>query len=226
MNNLMLFEGNEVKIIIGENGEPLFELYSTGMALGHVKIAKGKPYPRKTRIDKCVKNAEISTVIHGDTTFINIEGLKKLISVSHTENKIYFINWLKENKFIEYDEVFITTRKEILFINELENALKPFNIKGEKQHRVLNYEIDYYIELLNVAIEYDENNHCNYSYEQHEGRQLEIEKELGCKFIRVTDYNTLGYNIGLVIKEIFNILSYDESYKQQEIPGQISFFDN
>lgn len=197
----------------------MFELYSTGMALGYVESKKGKLYARKQRIEKCIENAEISTVVHGCTTFINIEGLKKLISISHTENKIYFINWLKENKFIEYDEVFITTRKEILFINELENALKPFNIKGEKQHRVLNYEIDYYIPSLNIAIEYDENSHCNYSYEQHEGRQLEIEKELGCKFIRVTDFNTLGYNIGLVIKEIFNILSYDELYKRQEIPG-------
>ena len=33
-NCILFFEDNEVEIIIGENGEPLFELYSTGMALG------------------------------------------------------------------------------------------------------------------------------------------------------------------------------------------------
>lgn len=29
---------------------------------------------------------------------------------------------------------------------------------------------------FNIAIEYDENNHKNYTYEQQEGRQKEIEK--------------------------------------------------
>ncbi|WP_281418911.1 hypothetical protein [Clostridium lacusfryxellense] len=40
MNNLMKFEEQEVSIIVGENGDPLFELYSTDMALGQVKTAK------------------------------------------------------------------------------------------------------------------------------------------------------------------------------------------
>ena len=32
-----------------------------------------------------------------------------------------------------------------------------------------------------------------------------LKKELGCKFIRVTDKESDEYNIGLVIKELFNI---------------------
>ena len=96
-------------------------------------------------------------------------------------------------------------RKEVTFINKLETALIPFKLKGIKQFRILNYRIDYYISNLNIAIEYDENNHKNYSYKAHEGRQKEIEKELGCRFIRVSDKNSDEYNIGLVIKEIFNI---------------------
>ena len=36
----MMFEGSEVKIIVNEKGEPLFELYSTGMALGYIKQKK------------------------------------------------------------------------------------------------------------------------------------------------------------------------------------------
>ena len=39
----MLFEGTEVKIIVNEKGEPLFELYSTGMALGYSRT-DGKTY--------------------------------------------------------------------------------------------------------------------------------------------------------------------------------------
>ena len=41
------------------------------------------------------------------------------------------------------------------------------------------------------------------------GRQRNIEKELGCRFIRVSDNNTNAYNIGLVIKKIFNINKND-----------------
>ena len=58
---------------------------------------------------------------------------------------------------------------------------------------------------MNITIEHDENEHASYKYEEHEGRQKEIEKELGCKFIRVTDKESDEYNIGLVIKELFNI---------------------
>ena len=52
-------------------------------------------------------------------------------------------------------------RQEIEFINQLEKALKSFNIQGEKQFKVLSYRIDYYIPSLNIAIEYDENDHSN-----------------------------------------------------------------
>lgn len=206
MEELMEFEGVNVGVIQDENGEPLFELYSTGMALGYVKYnTVGKIYPRKDRINRVVENAEISTVVQGDEPFINLNNLKKFISISHTMNRLKFIEWLAKNEFVSYDEIFNSTRKEILFLNELEYALIPFNLKGIKQYKVLNYRIDYYIPTLNIAIEYDENNHNNYSYEAHEGRQKAIENKLKCKFIRVSDKNNLGYNLGLVIKNILDI---------------------
>ena len=200
------FEGRKLDVILNEDGEPLFELYSVGMALGYARPnTTGKLFPRKDRIDKTLKNAEIIGVDHDGQTYINIEDIRKMISLCHTENKIKFIEWLKSNGFITQTEVFNTTRKEINFLNKLEQALKPFNITGIRQYNVLNYKIDYYIPNLNIAIEYDENRHSNYTYEQHELRQQEIEKELNCEFIRVTDFETNEYNIGLVIKEIFNI---------------------
>ena len=94
-------------------------------------------------------------------------------------------------------------RKEIEFLDLLEEALEPFDIKGERQYSILNYRIDYYIPKLNIAIEYDENEHKHYTYEAHDGRQLEIEKELGCRFVRVSDNKSNAYNIGYVIKELF-----------------------
>lgn len=49
MTNLMMFENCKVEIIQDDNGEPLFELYSTGAALGQVVSAKGKIYPNKKK---------------------------------------------------------------------------------------------------------------------------------------------------------------------------------
>lgn len=88
------------------------------------------------------------------------------------------------------------------FIDQLQDALKPFGIYGERQYKVLNYRIDFYIERLNIAIEYDENDHKGYSYEQHEDRERKIKDILGCRFIRVSDKNSNAYNIALIIKEL------------------------
>ena len=217
IESLNNFEGHELKILINEDGEPLFELYSIGMVLGYAKW-DGKSYfdngnqkifPRKDRIEKIVKNAGIIGVCQGGTQYINIDDIRKFISLCHSKNKTNFIEWLKLNNFISYKEVFDTTRKEINFLDKLERTLKPFNITGIRQFPIdinnKHYRIDYYIQNLNIAIEYDENGHKNYSYEEHELRQEEIERELGCKFIRVVDNETNEYNIGLVIKEIFDI---------------------
>ena len=106
----------------------------------------------------------------------------------------------------------IHERKEIIFIEELEKSLLGFGeIKGVKQYNVLNYRVDYFIPLYNVVIEYDENDHKNYTYEKQEGRQQEIENELvkrfdyPCKFIRESDKNSNSYNIGLIFKELCKI---------------------
>ena len=112
--------------------------------------------------------------------------------------EIYFNS--KENTLIIKAD-----KKEIRFLDILEEALKPFNIKGVRQYTVLKYRIDYYIPSLNIAIEYDENNHKYYSYEEHQGRQKEIEEKIGCRFIRVSDEETHFYNVGYVIKEMFKI---------------------
>lgn len=101
-------------------------------------------------------------------------------------------------------------RKEVEFLDKLEKALEPFGLRTERQYLVERpdgnyYRIDFYIASKNVAIEYDEDGHKGYSYEKHEGRQNYIEYKLGCKFIRVTDENSDEYNIGYIIKNLFDI---------------------
>ena len=94
------------------------------------------------------------------------------------------------------------SRDEIEFLDLLESVLKPFNYNCVRQYKCKNYKIDLYIEDLKVAVEYDENNHSNYSYESQEGRQKEIEEDLGCRFIRISDKNSHVHNVGLVMKQL------------------------
>lgn len=137
-----------------------------------------------------------------DSWIITERGVLSLIQRSRLRNtrKQELIKSLNlREKFV------VTSRKEIEFIDQLEETLKPFNLIGIRQYKINSYRIDYYIPTLNLAIEYDENDHLGYSYEAHEGRQKEIETTLKCRFIRVTDDNTNNFNIGLVLKEMFNM---------------------
>lgn len=92
---LKKFETTDVTIEI-INGFPMFELYSTGMALGYVKTAKEKQYPRTERIDKTVKNAGILTVVHNGQLFMNENQLYDFMFEAHTEKCRPFRKWVVE----------------------------------------------------------------------------------------------------------------------------------
>ena len=224
MNELMLFnndEFGEIRVINIDN-EPWFVGKDVVIALGY-DLATGtsytqyiKKYCSKEDIKNYNKETQFQYVLDLDYKklgqrgglLINEFGIQDLISNCKTKSEQYlynFIQWLLSENLIT-PKLSIHARKEIEFLDELEDALRPFNIKGIRQYSVIDnkYRIDYYIPSINVAIEYDENEHKNYSYEKHEGRQLEIEKKLGCRFIRISDDNTNSYNIGFVIKNIFN----------------------
>lgn len=208
MQNKILkkFEATDVIIEIIDE-VPMFELYSTGMALGYVKTAKGKQYARTERIDKTVKNADITTVVHDNNKYINIDDVRKFISFSHTTDptKENFVDCLKSKGYLDFKEIFVSKRKELKFLDELEKVLSPMKIKGIRQYNVLTYRIDYYIPNFKLAIEYDENNHNYYTYENQELRQMNIEKELKCQFIRLSDSKDNFYNIGIVMAKIMEI---------------------
>lgn len=93
-------------------------------------------------------------------------------------------------------------RKELEFFKLLVPILKQLNIAIELQYGVLGCRVDGYIKELKIAIEYDENGHKYYSDEKHIIRQQDIENELGCEFIRVTDSYDYGTAIGIVISKI------------------------
>ncbi len=90
MNDIINFENLQVDILIeeNENGEQvvLFEIYSTGMALGHVKYnSVGKAYPRIDRIDRDIKNAEIEVCVRAGHKYFTEEQLYDFMLEVKTE---------------------------------------------------------------------------------------------------------------------------------------------
>lgn len=190
------------------NDDVLLTREQIGMALEYANpdVALSKIHKRhKDRLDSlCVRiKLEAKDGKEYNTYLYTIEGCLLICSLSHSNNKLEFSEFLlkvaKENK----NFVILSTRQKIDFIDDLEDALKHFNLTGIKQYNILSYRVDYYIPELKIAIEYDENEHKYYTYEQHENRQKQIEKELNCKFIRVSNKFSNGYNIGLILKFLF-----------------------
>ena len=136
---------------------------------------------------------------------INKEDTLKLICFSQTQTVDYkngLIEWLYSNGLIDKKHI-AKERNEVAFSEILNKSLQPLAVSIACQYKVLDYRIDFYIPELNLAIEYDENNHSGYTYEQQEGRQLEIKSILNCKFVRVSDKNDDHYNLGVVFKYIY-----------------------
>ena len=111
----MIFEGTEVKIIVNEKGKPLFELYSTGMALGYIKqnTINGKTYYqcRKDRVDKTIKSAEIKPLVQDGLKYLNEEQLYDFMLEARTEKCKPFRKWVTS-------EVLPTMRKTGAYIME------------------------------------------------------------------------------------------------------------
>ena len=90
----LVFESTEVEIVT-INNKPMFEIYSTGMALGQVKKnSKGVAYPRKERIDENLKNAEIEPCVHNGHLFINESQLYDLMFEMKTDKVKPFRKWV------------------------------------------------------------------------------------------------------------------------------------
>lgn len=137
---------------------------------------------------------------------INEAGLYKVITRSSklSKSRMYeIIKTFQDHGFLS--NISLYSRKENDFFDLLSESLQAFNIEIQNQFYVDGYRIDGYIESLNIAIEYDENNHNHYDISFEVERQKYIEKKLGCRFIRVSDFNSDGFNVGFVIKNIIEL---------------------
>lgn len=202
-SKIQLFTNEELDMkvrVVEINGEPWLVGKDVAEVLGYARPTKTIQDHVDAEDKKSIKIVDSIGRLQ-NTPVINERGVYCLLQRSRLSNiqKQELLSSLNlKEKFV------LTSRKEIEFIDQLEETLKPFNLIGIRQYKINSYRIDYYIPSLNLAIEYDENDHRGYSYEAHEGRQKEIEDTLKCRFIRVTDDNTNNFNIGLVLKEMFN----------------------
>ncbi len=203
-NNLMMFEGNDVEVF-ELNGQVLFNPKHVGEILGITDVRSSIRGFSEKQVVK-VKNSDVNElsfrkINNAGENFLTENGVLALVNNScncSQEKKEKLIHFL----FPQKDIIVINDVKEINFLDMLEDFLLVFGITGIRQYKVLNYRIDYYIPSLKIAIEYDENDHSGYSYESQELRQKIIEKELKCKFIRLSDKEENAFNLGLAVKGI------------------------
>lgn len=76
-----------------------------------------------------------------------------------------------------------------------------FYVKGKSG----NYRIDLYLKLANVAVECDEHGHKSYNKDKERHRQSEIEKALGCTFVRFDPYSK-NYDDILLMERVANAI--------------------
>ena len=136
---------------------------------------------------------------------LNKEAVKYMAEVTKNRDKETL---LKVYEYMGGDSsvVYCIDRFETTFFNKLSDTLQAMDIELDTQKNVLGkYRLDGFLPQYNIVIEYDEEQH-NVEPQKSKDikRQKEVEKELGCQFIRLDYRNTDAYNIGLVIKEIIN----------------------
>ncbi len=198
--------------IINENNEVFF----ISSEIAKILDQENKNLLRRLDTDEIIKlNYEDSKLIlkqdniHSSGIILLTEsGLYKTISNTRKLSVIEkneFINWCKTFNLGIFDFIKLYSPQETEFFYQLKQALNPFYLELKLQYFCDKYKIDAYIESYNIAIEFDENNHNNYDKNKEIIRENFIKEKLKCRFIRVSNFNTNSYNIGLVIKQIFNI---------------------
>ena len=131
-----IFEGTPVEIITDKNGEPLFELYSTGMALGYITNADDKQYPHKTRIEKTLQNAEIKPFVHGVQKYLTEPMLYDFMFEAKTDKCKSFRKWVT-------NEVLPTIRKTGGYVNNTEKFTENyFSNLSEDTREIIKNELE------------------------------------------------------------------------------------
>ena len=199
MNNMIsVFENCEIQIVV-ENDAPLFEVYSTGMALGYITTTRGKSYPHKVRIEKVISNADIKPVVQNEQRFLTESQLYDFMLEARTDKCKPFRKWLVE-------EVLPSIRQNGCYISE--TATKE-DIDFESLYGIRRI-YDTFFNSTDVVAEYERffelskqkraNNHHAFNNQD----RIKLSK----KIIEALEYKA---RFGIASKEpIYKIMSYQE----------------
>ena len=187
IDNKVMFCGKDVAIALGyKNTSDALKKHckKDGVTFHYLTDGLGR-----TQVAKFVDEKELLDLINNSQNLIK-------------PKKYEFIVWLQSKGFLKDVVTPVKERKETKFIAKLQTVLNTMDITSIAQCSVMDYRIDLYIPQYKLAIEYDENDHRYYTYEQHQGRQEKIQNILGCEFVRLSNSNSDEYNIGIVMKVI------------------------
>lgn len=127
----------------------------------------------------------------------NKKGLSSLITKSKLLTK-----YQKHDLYKAFDiEKALTSRKEIEFLQLLEDVITPIGLTLRRQHDVNGYKLDGYIPEIELAIEYDETHHKR-QVGMDKKREQDIKDAIECSFVRVSEDEKESVNVGYVIKAI------------------------
>lgn len=149
-----IFEGKQV-LIKNHDNIIWFEVDSLAIAIGYVTISKNQEYPHRTRINKVLKNAEISTVVHGVQHWMTEQQMYDFLIESHTEKSKRFKKWLtsevlpqirktggyiqdnREEEFINKYFPSFTDETKLLMIQDLLHQKEEYRKKNEEYEKQL-----------------------------------------------------------------------------------------
>ncbi|EOO23563.1 hypothetical protein IIU_06970 [Bacillus cereus VD133] len=122
MNQLQVFNHREFGAleVIQLNGREMFNLENAAWSLGYTKVAKGKTYLRKDRIDKVIQKADISVVVHDGQPYITEDGLYEFIFEAGTEKSKQYRKWVTSEvlPIIRKTGGYVATGREEDFIQQ------------------------------------------------------------------------------------------------------------
>lgn len=164
-NELMIFEESQVSMIVDAKGNVLFELYSTGMALGYVnrrKNSTGKEYvsPYKSRIENTAKNAGITCVCHDDTQYLTEEQLYDFMLEAKTDKCKSFKKWITSEVLptIRKTGGFVVEDREEEFIKNYFPSFSPeVQLAMVSDLKKQNQELKQTVEEQQPKVEYHDN---------------------------------------------------------------------
>lgn len=149
-----MFQGKNVSMQVDDDGILWFEIESLSMAIGYVTKAKEKEYVHKTRMNKTLKNAEITTVVRGVQQWITEQQMYDFLIEAHTEKSKVFKKWITIDVLptIEKTGAYIEEGREQEMVNYYFSSLSS-DLQGKIVNELIekNKELQqFYDDLMNT----------------------------------------------------------------------------